>query len=109
MQELNGKDLLGRPIKLGPGIAKARGKRPVDNGGVAINNSQAPFKAVFDRWTRIDAPDHWNEYNKRNRRLIVSGLPKILRHDTVNKEVRDLFRDFTMHVSPSMVIIIPGS
>lgn len=109
MLELNGTNLFGRPVKIGPGVAKTRGKRVVERDGVAFNKRQGPSTPVFDRWTRTDAPDHWKEYNKENRRLIVSGLPRMLDHYSVNGGVREVFEGFTMHVLPFTVVVALGN
>ncbi len=108
MQGLNGKDFLGRPIKIGPGVARAKGKLPIRADGMDINQRQETSEVAFDRWTRTDAPEHWKQYNKENRRLIVSGLPKMPDHYTVNKQVRHLFEGFTMHVLSSILVLCSG-
>lgn len=109
MEELNGTNLLGRPVKIGPGVAKGRGNRVIQGDGVAINKRSGLPTPVFDRWTRTDAPDHWKAYNKENRRLIVSGLPRMVDHYSVNEGVRELFKGFTMHVLPFTVIVNFGN
>jgi hypothetical protein len=109
MLELNGTDLLGRPVKIGPGVAKGRGKRVIERDALSFSKRQGPSTPVFDRWTRTDAPDHWKEYNKENRRLIVSGLPRMLDHYSVNEGVRELFKGFTMHVLSFAIILATGN
>ena len=58
MSELNGTDMLGRPVKLGPGVAKPRGKRPHGQSGQDSRNALPSSSPIFDRWTRTDAADH---------------------------------------------------
>ncbi len=106
MLELNATDLLGRPVKIGPGVAKGRGKGLIERDALSFSKRQGPSAPVFDRWTRTDAPDHWKE---ENRRLIVSGLPRMLDHYSVNEGVRELFKGFTMHVLSFAVIVATGN
>lgn len=89
IRELNGTDLLGRPVKIGPGVASKKAAYG------QFNNSQHA-KPAFERWVRTDAADHWKGYSEQKRRLHVGGLPRMPNHHTVDAEVRDLFRGFTM-------------
>jgi len=95
MRELNGKDLLGRPVKIGPGIARSSTKRPraLQDQGHRSRVRQTP---VFNRWIRIDAADHWAGYSEQGRRLWVGGLPRMDDHLTVNNDVRELFKGFKL-------------
>jgi len=90
MHELDGQDVLGRPVKVGPGVTSSNRRTPRQE------RRPAP---VFDRWTRTDAPDHFKEYNKHSRRLWVGGLPRMGDHHTVNDEVRSLFEGYKMYYS----------
>lgn len=97
MCKLNGQDLLGRPVRIGPGVANSDRRRqrgPHD----AARQERRPTP-VFDRWTRRDAPNHFKEYNAQRRRLWVGGLPRMGDHHTVNDEVRDLFKGYKMYYS----------
>lgn len=95
MRELNGRDLLGRPVKIGPGVAKPESKRSrvQDDQESRRRARQTP---TFDRWTRRDAADHWTGYSEQGRRLWVGGLPRMDDHVTVNNEVRELFKGFKL-------------
>ena len=84
MQELSDRDLLGRPVKLGPGVARS-GKRQLE-------------QPVFQRWARTDAPGHFEGYSEQGRRLWVGGLPKMADHGAVNAGIRELFEGFEMYV-----------
>ena len=99
MRELNGKDFLGRPVKVGPGVARSRPKRPRDESDRRERHTRDFTKPVFDRWTRTDAPDHWKGYTEQGRRLFVGGLPRMPDHHTVNADVRRLFMGYNVCVS----------
>lgn len=100
MLELNGRELLGRPVKLGPGIARSKNRRPCDGINQHSPNTSNSSRPVFDRWTRIDAPDHWKGYTEQGRRLFVGGLPRMPDHNTVNADVRELFKGYGVCVLP---------
>ena len=98
MRELNGKGFLGRPVKVGPGVARSRNKRPREESDQGVRNRRDYPKPVFDRWTRTDAPDHWKGYTEQGRRLFVGGLPRMPDHYTVNADVRQLFTGYNVCV-----------
>jgi len=97
MHELNGQDVLGQPVKIGPGVANSNRRRPRDSHDRARQERRPT--PVFDRWTRTDAPDHFREYKAQRRRLWVGGLSRMGKHHTVNDEVRNLFKGFRMYYS----------
>ena len=96
MLELNGNDLLGRPIKLGPGVASSRNRRPGDHFTTCASYTGSSSTCVFDRWIRTDASDHWKGYSEQGRRLFVGGLPRMPDHHTVNADVRELFKGYNV-------------
>ncbi|KAH0542298.1 hypothetical protein FGG08_003325 [Glutinoglossum americanum] len=99
MSELNGTELLGRPLKIGPGVAKssASRERPLGRrGGKSENREGGSPPFVFDRWKRTDAADHWHGVSDKGRRLYVGGLPRMPDQRTVDDEIRKLFQDFTI-------------
>lgn len=86
MSELNGKDILGRAVRINPGVTKRydgqgpsgglrtnsygrgwktdppQGKKPRI---IVLRSSETDweadnYKPTFDRWNRNDAPSHWN-------------------------------------------------
>ncbi|KAL9576392.1 MAG: hypothetical protein Q9212_007135 [Teloschistes hypoglaucus] len=100
IQQLNGKPVLGRPAKIGPGIAKSKGKRPQDR-------TTRDARPIFDRWTRTDAAEHWKGYadeDHQSRRVFVGGLPRMPDHLTVNEDVRHIFRDYKVEAVSKVII-----
>lgn len=96
MSELSGKPILGRPVRLGPGVARSTVKHSrAESTGDARNVRGRPTP-VFDRWTRTDAADHWKEYSEQGRRLFVGGLPPMPDHHVVNADVRKLFTGYNV-------------
>src|SRR5262245_12170499 len=92
MVELDGKDMLGRPVKIKPGIPKKATERCQS---AQVENSSSPF--LFDRWERTDVADHWYDYATQGRRLYVGGLPRMPNQPTADYEMRKLFDGFNMY------------
>lgn len=100
MAELNGKLMLGRPVKINPGVPKSDsnpplGRRDPDVASANAQDSQ-PQRFAFERWTRDDASDHWYGYAAEGRRLFVGGLPRMRNQPTVDYEIRKVFYGFNM-------------
>ena len=105
MLELNGRELLGRPVKLGPGIARSRNKRASEEPHQRARNIHDNPRPIFDRWIRTDAPEHWKGYSEQGRRIFVGGLPRMPDHHTVNADVRELFKGYKVCVLPFGLVI----
>ncbi|KAK0217985.1 ribonucleoprotein [Armillaria fumosa] len=91
MANLNQRDFLGRPVKIGPGKAK-KGPRP-----------PKIFPLVFEGWREANASDHWEGYAAQGRRLYVGGLPTMASHRVVNENIRELFRGFQLEAVSKMI------
>jgi RNA recognition motif-containing protein len=104
MVELDGKDLLGRPVKVKPGVAKASqdrsSPRPSNNTNIAPRSTEKPGSSsvAFDRWQRNDASSHFKGYSENGRRLYVGGLPKLSNQQTIDSEIQTLFNGYNMYV-----------
>ncbi|KLJ07232.1 hypothetical protein EMPG_17280 [Blastomyces silverae] len=96
MVELNGKDMLGRPVKIKPGIPKSS-KEPFGRRDMATTPEKQPPRFVFERWERSDAANHWYDYSAQGRRLFVGGLPRMPDQPTADYEIRKLFYGFNMY------------
>lgn len=92
---LNGKNILGRPVKLGLGVASGR-KPPAARSGRPERPFRQRAQPTFDRWVRTDAEDHLRGYAEQKRRLYIGGLPQMDDHYSVDADVRNLFHGFTM-------------
>ncbi|KAL3477620.1 hypothetical protein BJX99DRAFT_225837 [Aspergillus californicus] len=84
MEDLNGRDFLGRPVKI-------NACTPKDKRG---NKWEKSSEFVFDRWNRDDAARHLKGYGETGRRLRVSGLPKPSTQVYMNQKLRDFFKGF---------------
>ena len=88
MVELNGKPILGRPVKIGPSFAKSKGKRQRGESAGDFRNVRDRPTPISDRWTRMDAAEHLKGYSEQGRRLFVGGLPWMPDHNTGNADVQ---------------------
>lgn len=96
MQELNGKVLLGRPVKIGPGVATSK---------LTIRTRKRCSKPpVFQRWTRTDASEHFQGYTDQGRRVWVGGLPKMRGHCSVDAGIRELFGGFEIEAVSKVIV-----
>lgn len=107
MLELNGKELLGRPVKVGPGVARSKNKGPREESAQRARGTRDSPRPVFDRWIRTDASDHWKGYSEQGRRLFVGGLPRMPDHHTVNADIRELFKGYSVYVRPFRLALSP--
>lgn len=100
IRELDGRELVGRPAKVRPGVAPRKGVRAGTNNDFFNPRPGQHSRPTFDRWTRTDAADHWKGYSEQKRRLYVGGLPQMHDHYSVDADVRNLFQGFSMWVPP---------
>ncbi|ODH38579.1 hypothetical protein ACO22_02279 [Paracoccidioides brasiliensis] len=101
--ELNGKDMLGRPVKIKPGIPKSS-KEPFGRRDMATTPEKQPPRFVFERWERSDdASSHWYDYSAQGRRLFVGGLPRMPNQPTADYEIRKLFYGFNIEAISKVI------
>ncbi|RAK74992.1 RNA-binding protein [Aspergillus fijiensis CBS 313.89] len=109
MVELDGRDMLGRPVKIKPGVVKSASERSqqqqqqqqqqqprVDGSPRDVRSS--PFSA--DRWRRgnddIPSSPARPVNNDASRRLYVGGLPKLTDQDALNINIRNFFKGYNV-------------
>jgi hypothetical protein len=76
IEQLNGKDILGRPVKMN--LANASGARHRND-------------YIHDRWHATGARSRFDGAADQGRRLYVGGLPRMPDQAAVNLAMRDLF------------------
>lgn len=122
MTELDGSDLLGRPVKIKPGVVKSASERQqqqqrtglgTGNGdgpssGSPRGNKTSPFNA--DRWrrdensgpatpTKLSTGQGMNTGSADpNKRLYVGGLPRLTEQDDITTSITDFFKDYNVYV-----------
>ncbi|KAL2014460.1 hypothetical protein VTN00DRAFT_1985 [Thermoascus crustaceus] len=106
MTELDGRDLLGRPVKVRPGLAKSQNDRPLQttaDGSGSPRNDRKNLSFAFDRWQRNDAATHFKGYSDQGRRLYVGGLPRLSDQQAVNGEIRNFFKGFNVEAISKLI------
>lgn len=122
ISELNGADLLGRQIRVSPGVAKKQSQ----GSGAAVGSetrvkdyergSGRPqgvpetrerkdenYNPTFDRWNRTDAPAHWTAPQAEGRRLYFGNMPRIEPQSAHDQEVQALFAQYAPGVEVTAV------
>lgn len=83
MTELDGRDLLGRPVKIKPGVAKSQER---------IQNSPEPLR--IDRWRQQERPSFAKINGDSSNRVYVGGLPRLTDHGAVQSNMENFFTGF---------------
>lgn len=91
MVELDGHDMLGRPVKIKPGVVKSQQQR--------MDGEKGPLFSV-DRWRRNDTPTFAKVNSDSSRRLYVGGLPKLTDHEALSININNFFKDYEVYVYP---------
>ncbi|KAJ5081303.1 hypothetical protein NUU61_009567 [Penicillium alfredii] len=81
MTELDGRDLLGRPVKIKPGVSKSADRTP--------DQTRSPF--ALDRWRRQGNPSFAKTHSDSSKRVYVGGLPRVTEHQDVETGVHAFF------------------
>ncbi|KAJ9601963.1 hypothetical protein H2200_013522 [Cladophialophora chaetospira] len=112
MSELNGVDVLGRPLRVSPGVAKRQGQGGQGGGNESRvkdyergqgrprgaretrEQKEGDYNPTFDRWNRTDAQSHWTAPQSEGRRLYVGNMPRIEPQSAHDQEVQELFAQY---------------
>lgn len=89
MGELDGHDMLGRPVKIKPGVVKSQQQR-------MDGEKNSPFS--IDRWRKNETPTFAKVNSDSSRRLYVGGLPKLTDHEALSININNFFKDFEVYV-----------
>ncbi|BCR91096.1 RNA-binding protein [Aspergillus chevalieri] len=85
MGQLDGHDMLGRPVKIKPGVVKSQQQR-------MDGEKSSPFS--IDRWRKNETPTFAKVNSDSSRRLYVGGLPKLTDHEALSININNFFKDF---------------
>jgi RNA recognition motif-containing protein len=104
MNELDGRDMLGRPVKIKPGVVKSsseRAQQRTEGSPRAEKTSASPLN--FDRWRRPDAPPTFAKINSDSScRLYVGGLPRLTDQEAIVSNITNFFKDYKLYVNISL-------
>lgn len=90
MIELDGRDFLGRPLKIRPGVVKSSNERPQQQLDDSPRNEKKSM-ASFNRWQRNDIPTPSKNDSDQSRRVYVGGLPRLGDQETINIKITSFF------------------
>ncbi|KAB8234113.1 RNA recognition motif domain-containing protein [Aspergillus alliaceus] len=103
MNELDGRDMLGRPVKIKPGVVKSSSERaqqqPRTDGSPRAENKTSPFS--MDRWRRPDAPTFAKVNSDSSRRLYVGGIPRLTDQEAISSNITTFFKDYKLYAPHS--------
>ncbi|KAA8646906.1 hypothetical protein EYZ11_007545 [Aspergillus tanneri] len=95
--ELDGHDMLGRPVKIKPGVVKSSSERSQQR---TDSSPRANKTFGMDRWRRDDRRDESTPAAKPSSdsscRLYVGGLPRLTDQEAINSNITNFFRDFNI-------------
>lgn len=90
MTELDGHDMLGRPVRIKPGVNKSASERTGEQNRGASNN------IINARWrgpaTTI------TPMTDSSQRVYVGGLPRVAEQETVESNIKTFFQEFSVYV-----------
>lgn len=84
MTELDSRDMLGRPVKIKPGVAKSAERTPAH---FAVN-----------RWSRQDKPSFAKLNSDSAKRVYVGGLPRLTDLDAIESSLQTFFQGYNVYV-----------
>lgn len=99
MIELDGRDMLGRPIKIKPGVVKSASERSQPRMDGSPRGEKT--SSVADRWRRNETLSFAKVNTDSSRRLYVGGLPRLTDHEALSININNFFQDFQVYVFPS--------
>ncbi|KAE8408951.1 major facilitator superfamily domain-containing protein [Aspergillus pseudonomiae] len=100
MNELDGRDMLGRPVKIKPGVVKSSSERSQQqqqqrtDGSPRSDSKTSLF--TMDRWRRSDAPTFARTNSDSSRRLYVGGLPRLTDQEDISSNITNFFKDYKL-------------
>ncbi|PKX90645.1 RNA-binding protein [Aspergillus novofumigatus IBT 16806] len=99
MTELDGRDMLGRPVKIKPGVAKTASERSQQQQQQQQRTESSPRSDkgspfALDRWRRNDAAAFAKVNSDSSRRLYVGGLPKLTDPEIITTNITNFFKGY---------------
>lgn len=90
MTELDGHEMLGRPVRIKPGVTKSASERTGEQNGAASNN------IVNARWRGPSTTI--TPVTDSNQRVYVGGLPRVAEQETIEGNIKAFFQGFSVYV-----------
>lgn len=95
MAELDGKELLGRAVRIKPGVQKSS-STSTSTASPSGSGSGSGFSSGMDRWRRPDQAGQGNSSPIRtqtdsSRRVYVGGLPRVADQEELQSKITAFF------------------
>ncbi|KAJ6010423.1 hypothetical protein N7451_001835 [Penicillium sp. IBT 35674x] len=88
MIDLDGKDMLGRPVKIKPGVAKSSAER--------ASEQQQRSPIAMDRWRRSETESSPRISSDSSQRVYVGGLPRVAEPEVAEAQIKTFFQGYTV-------------
>lgn len=98
MVELDGQDMLGRPVKIKPGVVKSASERSQQRSMDGSPRGERTSLFGGDRWRRNETASFAKVNSDSSRRLYVGGLPRLTDHEALSININNFFQDFQVYV-----------
>jgi RNA recognition motif-containing protein len=90
MTELDAKELLGRSLRIKPGVVRSADQQS--------RSSPSSPSGTVDRWRRQETPSLAKTNGDSSQRVYVGGLPRISDQETAQSQIRSFFDGYTVYV-----------
>lgn len=94
MTELDGHEMLGRPVRIKPGVTKSASERTGERTGE--QNRAASTNIVNARWR--GSATTTTPVTDSNQRVYVGGLPRVAEQETIERNIKTFFQGFSVYV-----------
>lgn len=91
MTELDGHEMLGRPVRIKPGVTKSASERTGEQNREPSNN------IVNARWR--GSATTITPVTDSSQRVYVGGLPRVAEQETIESNIKTFFQGFSVYVS----------
>ena len=90
MTELDGHEMLGRPVRIKPGVTKSASERTGEQNRAASNDiGNARWRGPATTITPV---------TDSNQRVYVGGLPRVAEQETIEGNIKTFFQGFSVYV-----------
>ena len=90
MVELDGREILGRPVKIKPGVVKSAGS-------AGPGEQPRSPQSGLDRWRRQDTESHAKTNSDSSQRVYVGGLPRLTDHEVIQSNMQVFFKGYNVY------------
>lgn len=86
MAELDGREVLGRPVKIKPGVSRSAER----------SSDQSRSQFALDGWRPQNNATFAKLNSDSSRRVYVGGLPRLTDHEILQNNIRTFFQGYNV-------------